>query len=122
MTCMKMVVVEPDMPGSMDDHDRPFRRTVKGQRWPGLWAHVLPLGTTMRGILLWKDGRTMVVDNWDYYPLWESSDDQVAGGYIVQFDTSDWQYQVMVDAGFTFEPCDGSVSDDTYQPIYTPVY
>jgi hypothetical protein len=121
---MKMVVVEPDMPGSMDDHDRPFRRAVKGQRWPGLWAHVRP-PTTMRGILLWRDGRTMVVDNWDNYDLYSSADDQVAGGYEVVFDTEDWQYQVMVAAGFTFEPCEAApppVQPGVYPTLYQPTY
>ena len=122
MTCMKMVVVEPNMPGSMDDHDRPFRRTMKGQRWPGLWAHVRP-PQTMRGILLWRDGRTMVVDNWDNFFLYTDSDDQVAGGYEVVFDSvTDWQYQVMVNAGFLFEECAPSPVSGTYRPTYQPTF
>ena len=100
---MKMLVVEPNLPGSMDDHDRPFRRTVKGQRWPGLWAHVKP-PTTMRGVLLWQDGRCQVVDNWDSYALYNDADDQVAGGYQVVLEDTSWQYLNMVAHGFLFEP------------------
>lgn len=100
MTLARMIV-KTDMPGSIDDHDRPFRRSQKGQRWPGLWAHVRP-PTTMRGILLWRDGRTMIVNNWDDYDLYMSADDHVGGGYEVVLDTTSWQYAVMVAAGFIF--------------------
>ena len=117
MTCMRMVYTDDLL---MDDHDRPFRRTVKGQRWPGLWAHVIP-PLTGKGILLWQDGRTLVVDSWDNYDTYADADDRVAGGYIVQFDDTDWQYQVMVDAGFTFELCVVPESD-IYLPLFTPVF
>ena len=99
---MRMLVIGPDKPGSLDDHDRPFRRTVKGQRWPGMWAHYMP-PTTMRGILLWQDGRCLVVDNWDSYELWDSADDHLAGGYQVVLDDTSWQYAALVANGFQFE-------------------
>ena len=97
------LIDQETLPGVMDDHDRPFRRTMKGQRWPGLWAHVLPLGETMKGVLLWQDGRLIIVDYWDDYDLYASSDDQVCGGYECVLDDSSWQYANMVSHGFTFE-------------------
>ena len=99
---MRMLVVEPDLPGSMDDHDRPFRRTMKGQRFPGLWAHYRP-PTTMRGILLWQDGRVQVVDNWDSLASYEDADDRLAGGSEVVLDDTSWQYTVLSSHGFIFE-------------------
>jgi hypothetical protein len=100
---MRMVVKQDRWPGSMDDHDRPFRRSMKGQRWPGLWAHVLPLGETMRGILLWQDGRCQVVDNWDDYESYWDADDRLGGGYQVILDDASWQYAILVSNGFVFE-------------------
>lgn len=117
MTCMRMVVTEPDLPGSMDDHVRPARRGP----FPGLWAHYMP-PRTMRGILLWQDGRTLVVDSWENYDLYWDADDRVAGGAQVVFDDTDWQYVVMVGAGFTFEPCEPVYSSGIYPPLYQPTY
>jgi hypothetical protein len=103
MALMRLVVIEPDKPGSMDDHNRPYRRNTKGGRWPGLWAHVLP-PTTMRGVLLWQDGRCQVVDSWDDFESYWDADDRIAGGAQVVFDDgTDWQYPILVANGFQFE-------------------
>ena len=99
---MKMLVVEPDLPGSIDDKVRPFRRVTRGQRWPGLWAHVMP-PRTMRGILLWIDGRCEIVDNWDNFTTFTSSDAQLGGGAQVVLDDSSWEYANLVSHGFQFE-------------------
>ena len=113
----RLVIVEdPPLPGSMDDHMRPSRPG----NWPGLWAYVLP-PTTMRGVLLWKDGRTMVVNSWENYDLYWDADDRVAGGAEVVFTDEDWQLDVMEAAGFLFEAV-GPGSNIRYKRIYTPVY
>jgi hypothetical protein len=96
---VRLIVTEPDKPGSMDDHVRPARRGP----FPGLWAYYMP-PTTMRGILLWQDGRAVVVDSWENYALYWDADDRIAGGAEWVGEDTSWQAQVLTANGFTLAP------------------
>jgi hypothetical protein len=101
---MRLVNVQPDLPGSFTGIPRgSHRRPATRPRWPGLWPR-LKWPQVERGILLWQDGRVMVVESWDDYALYHDADDQIAGGYVFETEDTSWQYTVLTGAGFTFEP------------------
>jgi hypothetical protein len=71
------------------------------------------------GLLLYRNG-TVIETRAPSLDQTLAADDWLPCGG--QFDTSDWQYDVLVDAGYTLVPCDGETSDgytDTYGDIYT---
>lgn len=101
---VRLLNVQPDRPGSFVGLARPrHRRAITRPWWPGLWPR-LKWPQIERGILLWQDGRVVVVESWDDYALYQDADDQIAGGHVFETDDTSWQHAVLTAAGYTFEP------------------
>jgi hypothetical protein len=84
-----------------DDTVRPAPRS---NTWPGLWARYSP-ALTQKGLLLYRDGRVVVVTNWAVdSEEYLTADQAIAGGYVFECSDADWQAEVLRNAGYTLEP------------------
>lgn len=85
-----------DFDGTVDDHDRPQPPPGENMLWR---RYAYP--ETQVGLLLFKDGRVVRVAS---IIGWEASgaDDVVAAGYVWKGNETDWQYQVLLEAGYSF--------------------
>lgn len=94
---------DPARPGSFQGVPRARHPRRRSGPWIGLWPR-LRFPTTQRGLLVWKDGTVIAVEDWGDLPTWESVDLHILGGYQYVADDSHWSVPVLTAAGYAFEP------------------
>jgi hypothetical protein len=99
---VRLVPVEPDLPGSFQGMPRARHPRRRNMPWIGLWPR-LRFPTTQRGLLLWQDGRVLQMEEWGDLVTWEDADAHILGGYRWEGEDTDWIAQVLVANGYTLE-------------------
>lgn len=109
MTCMRLV-----WPVSINDHTRPEVEGVSKRMW-----RIYAFAESLWEILLWRDGRTMETSTL-YVEEYKTCEGTARHGSV--FDSDDWQYQVLVDAGYTLVECQPpSRPYNTPDPYESPI-
>jgi len=116
-----LVPVEPDRPGSFQGLPRPSHQFRRHGPWIGLWPR-LRHPRTQRGLLVWRDGRVIPVEDWGDLETWQDADAHLLGGYRWSGEDTGWIAQVLTAAGYTLVPCDGGTTPGLYPPLYQPTY
>jgi hypothetical protein len=81
---------------TFDDHIRPRYRLWQRFHFP----------QTQYGLYLYQDGRVIETDTW-FTDGYVAADDRAQGGIINIYEDTDWQVQVLTDAGYTLVPYTG---------------
>ena len=92
-----MAKVELVFDETFDDHIRPRYRLWQRFHFP----------QTQHGLYLYRDGRVIKTDTWFDMNLYETADAMAQGGIVNVYEDTDWQVQVLTDAGYTLVPYTG---------------
>ena len=93
-----LVRLNPETVGYTDDHPRPRR-----PQWSPLWRYLMPRPTQLV-LFLYESPERVVASDTMFTQDYLDADDQVAGGSEFVTDDTSWQYQALVNAGYTFLP------------------